>query len=339
MRLLAAAALSPLAGCVLPVLRPQETEPYRVPPRAIAMLRRRALRGHACWQAGQLVSSSGEAAPFPVLSITKSVSALLVMRAVGRGWVTADETVTFPEWRSRAGEGMTLRHLLDSSAGLPSGDRALYSDRPFDKGRAAVVLRPVDEPGSVFRYGPAPWELMGEWLKRRLTEHGVIYQEFLTGLLGDLGIRPGDWRRDGTGMPYLSTGMVCGLDDLGRLGRALSALAAGRDAAGVKAEVFRDLTAPRAANPVFSAGIWWNRLARLRTSRAVEPERSLSGAMPAGFWRNACLYPAARPEWLALVGSGGIRVYALPPADVVVAIAGGGDRWSDAAMLRALSDG
>lgn len=331
---MAGAVVSPLAGCVMPVIRPQATEAYEIPSRAVDRLRRMARNGHACWQDGRLVSSGGPGGAFPVLSVTKSLAAMMAMRVIGRGWMAADEVVGFPEWRGR--EGMTVRQLLNSSSGLPAGDRELYSARPRDKGRAAVALRPVDAPGSVFRYGPAGWELLGEFLKRRLAEHGASPGGELADLLDGIGIRPRDWRRDGTGAPYLSTGMVCGLNDLGRLGEVLGRLGAGKGAAGVKAEAFRDLTAPRAANPMFSAGIWWNRLARLRGARAVEPERALSGERAAGFWRNACMQPAARAEWFSLVGSGGTRVYVLPSASVVIAIARGGDRWSDAAMLGAL---
>ncbi len=336
LRVLAGAVFAPLAGCALSAPRPRETEAYEIPARAIDRLRRVAGNGYACWQGGRIVSAGGAGGSFPVLSVTKSVAALMAMRAVGRGWIPADEPVVFPEWRGGVGRGMTPRHLLNSSAGLPEGDRELYSARPRDKGRAAVMLRPVDVPGAVFRYGPAGWELLGEFLKRRLGEHGKTLAGELSGLLDGIGIRPGDWRRDGVGAPYLSTGMVCGMNDLGRLGTVLGELASGNDAAGVRGEVFRDLTAPRAANPVFSAGIWWNRLARLRGARAVEPERALSGERPPGFWRNACMQPSARAEWFALVGSGGTRVYVLPAARVVIAVARGGNRWSDAAMLGAL---
>ena len=335
LRLLAGLVVSPLAGCSMPALRPQAAEAYEIPSRALDRLRRLAKNGHACWQEGRLVSSGGSGAAFPVMSVTKSLAAMMAMRVTGRGWMAADEVLGSPGWHRAS--GMTVRHLLNSTSGLPSGDRELYSARPRDKGLAAAALRPVDAPGAVFRYGPAGWEWLGEFLKRRLAEHGASPGEELSDLLDDIGIRPLDWRRDGTGAPYLSTGMVCGLSDLGRLGQALARLAAGRDAAGVKAAVFRDLTAPRAANPMFSAGIWWNRLARLRGARAVEPERALAGVKSPGFWRNACMQPAARAEWFALVGSGGTRVYVLPSASVVIAVARGGGRWSDAAILGSLT--
>lgn len=339
MKVIASAASAALPGCAFPFIRREETRAYQIPGAAVDRLRRLAPYGHAMWQGGEMVSCSGNDASFPVLSVTKSVAMLTVARAVTRGWLEADEVVDFPEWRGKARGRITLRHLLNSAAGLPPGDRELYAARPADKGLAALCLPVIRTPGSVFRYGPAPWELMGEFLKRRLPDHGTSLPKFLGETLGELGIRPGEWRMDGKGAPYLSTGMVCRLGDLGCLGFALADLVSGSGRVGVSAEVFNDLTAPGAANPMFSAGIWWNRLARMRGARAVEPERALSGERPPGFWKNACLHPGARAEWFALVGSGGTRVYVLPSASVVIAVARVGDRWSDAAMLRSLTDG
>lgn len=337
-RLITAAAFGSLPGCGLPVIRRElVSSNYTIPDRAMDHLRRFAPRGYACWQQGDKLGGSGNSPVFPALSVTKSIAMLTAARAVTKGWLKPDEEVDFPEWRAGKGTGITVRHLLDSTAGLPPGDRELYSARPADKGRAALALPVVNPPGAVFRYGPASWELLGEFMKRRLSEHGASLPRFVNETLANLGIRPCGWRYDGGGIPYFSTGLVCGLEDLGRIGAALSDLESGNNHAGVSSEVFRNLGSPRTANPMFSAGIWWNRLARQSGARAVEPERSLSGERSFGFWKNACLHPAARPDWFALVGSGGTRVYVLPSASVVIAVARAGDSWSDAAMLRELS--
>lgn len=338
LRLLGGTAFASLSACALPRIRREKTSArYGIPGTALDHLRRTAGNGYSCWQEGDLVSSAGNRGVFPALSVTKSIAMLTAARAVTKGWLKPDETVDFPEWRGRKGGGITVRHLLDSTAGLPSGDHELYSARPADKGRAALALPVQHAPGTVFRYGPASWELLAEFLKRRLPEHGSSVTRFLNETLASLGIRPCGWRYDGSGIPYFSTGISCGLDDLGRLGAALADLESGRNHAGVSAAVFRNLASPRTANPMFSAGIWWNRLAAESQARAVEPERSLSGEKPPGFWRNACLQPEAREDWFALVGSGGTRVYVMPSAAVVIAVARAGDSWSDAAMLRALA--
>lgn len=330
--MLAGTAIVGMQGCSIPLVGwKRDAGAYEIPGRVIDHLRKRAGGGFACWQDGSLLSSEGNRGSFPVLSVTKSVAALVVARAVTKGWFRLDEAVDFPEWRGR--RTLTVRQLLDSCSGLPPGDRELYSARPVDKGLAALRLRPVHSPGSVFQYGPSSWEALGEFLKRRLPEHGASLPGFLADTVSRLGIRPTDWRRDGMGTPYLSTGMVCGLNDLGRLGSVFADLASGNDRVGVSAAVFDDLTVRRPANPMFSAGIWWNRNARMSGARAVEPERSLNGVKTPAFWRNACLHPAARPEWSALVGSGGTRVYLLPSESVVIAVARAGDSWSDAAML------
>lgn len=342
MRLLGAAAFAGVPGCswmgaLSPPEEKESSEGYRIPGTALMFLKRHARNGYACWEAGRLVSASGDRGTFPAFSVTKSVAALMTARAVTEGRFRPDDEVGFPEWRGRA--PVTVRHLLNLTSGLAAGDRELYSARPSDKGRAALRLRQAHPPGTLFEYGPAGWEALGEFLRRRLPDHGTGLSAFLGQTLSALGIRSSDWRLDERGTPYLSTGLICGLNDLGRLGSALADLANGHDRAGVSSDVFRGLIEPRPANPMFSAGIWWNRGSLSRGARAVEPERVLTGTRPPGFWKNACLLPGSDPGWFALVGSGGTRVYALPRASVVIAVERAGGRWSDAAMMRSLVAG
>ena len=88
---------------------------------------------------------------------------------------------------------------------------------------------------------------------------------------------------------------------------------------------------------MFSAGIWWNRNATLPGAFAIEPERELDDVRPPSFWRRACLGPELDPGWLAMVGSGGKRVYALPDEEIVIARLGRSRGWNDGAFLRSLS--
>lgn len=88
---------------------------------------------------------------------------------------------------------------------------------------------------------------------------------------------------------------------------------------------------------MFAAGIWWNRNAPLPGAFAIEPERELDQPRPSTFWRRACLSPAADADWLALVGSGGKRVFVLPQRDIVIVRLARGRGWSDGGFLRTLS--
>ena len=276
----------------------------------------------------------------PSLSITKSLAALAVVRAAGEGWIELDRPLgnIIPEWRADAGKSrVTVRMLVNQTAGFSSGVAALYRGAIVDKGRAAIALPLVDPPGERFRYGPASDEILAEVLRRRLRERRSTTETFLWEIMGRVGISSPDWRKDLAGNFYLSTGAEFSVRDLGRLGQVVAKLAAGSDTAGLDAGIFRDLAAPRAANPMVATGIWWNRNAAKTGAFSIEPERNIDAVRPPSFWQLACLGHDLDPGWLAMVGSGGKRVYVLPSHGLVVARLGRSASWNDGAFLRAIS--
>lgn len=296
--------------------------------------------GYGIWKGGKQIGGRDLWRRMPSLSITKALAALAVVRATGEGWIELDRPLgeTIPEWRADAGKRrVTVRMLVNQSAGFPFGVAALYRGRIPDKGRAAIVLPLVDPPGERFRYGPASDEILAEVLRRHLRERGSTTEIFLREIMDRIGISSPDWRKDLGGKFYLSTGARFSVQDLGRLGQVVAKLARGNDAAGLETGVFRDLASPRAANPMVAAGIWWNRNAAKAGAFAIEPERHLDAVRPPSFWNLACLGPDLDPDWLAMVGSGGKRVYVLPSHDLVVARLDRAASWNDGAFLRSIS--
>jgi CubicO group peptidase (beta-lactamase class C family) len=178
-----------------------------------------------------------------VLSITKVLAGLACAKASGEGWLSADEkvAVTISEWQGDPGkESVTVRMLLQMTAGLEDSAKVLYRRDIADKGKVAVALRLVDPPGSTFRYGPACWEVLAELLHRKAVARGETLEKFLhRGVMRPIGLHSRDWRSDGKGRFFLSTGAELRVTDLGRLGRTLLDLLSGRDAAGIAVGDFR----------------------------------------------------------------------------------------------------
>ena len=292
--------------------------------------------GYGVWKDGRTLESENSGKRLGSLSLTKSIAALAVVRAAGEGWLSTDSPLTdiLPEWRSDAAKArVTVRMLVNQSAGFAPSPGPLYRGTVPDKGRIAISLPLVDAPGARFRYGPACWEILGEILHRKLTAQGSTLEKFIDRVTRSIGLRSPDWRRDGADRYYLSTGAEFSVRELGKLGRTIGKLARGENDAGLDAGIFRDLSSPRSANPMFGAGIWWNRNASRGGAVAVEPERVLDGVRDPGFWSRACLSTTAAPRWLALVGSGGKRVYVLPEKDLVIARLGRAYGWNDGAFL------
>jgi CubicO group peptidase (beta-lactamase class C family) len=296
--------------------------------------------GYGVWQGGRRIRGRETSRPIPSLSITKAFAALAIVRAVDEGWIKLDRPLGYiiPEWRADARKSsITVRMLVNQTAGFSSGVAELYRGRIQDKGRVAISLPLVDPPGACFRYGPASDEILAEILRRHLRERGSNTEIFLRELMGRIGISSSDWRKDLEGKYYLSTGAEFSVSDLGRLGRLVAKLAKGSNSAGLKSDVFLDLASPRAANPMVAAGLWWNRNASKPGAFSIEPERNLDAVRPPSSWQRACLGSDIDPEWLAMVGSGGKRVYILPSRDLVIARLDRAKSWNDEAFLRAVS--
>lgn len=327
-----------LAG--LSALLPACTSSARVEEINIKAAERLGGDGIGLWKNGRRIGGSRADVRMASLSITKSLAALAVVRATQEGWLELDRPLggILPEWRSDAEKRkITVRMLVNQSAGFPSGVANLYRGEIQDKGKIAISLPLVDPPGMRFRYGPASSEILAEVLRRTLRTRGSTTEAFLRDIMRQIGISSPDWRKDLEGHYYLSTGAEFSLKDLGKIGQVIAKLASGNDAAGLQSGVFRDLASPRAANPMVSAGIWWNRNATRKGAISIEPERNIDDVRPPSFWQLASLANDLDPDWLAIVGSGGKRIYVLPSRDVVIARLGRSATWNDASFLRGIS--
>ncbi len=307
---------------------------------AAAAVARSSGDGFGVWENGRLLRSRDLEKRLPSLSITKSLAALAVVRAVGEGLLTLDRPLVdlVPEWQDDPRKSrISVRMLVNQTAGFVSGVSQLYRAQIPDKGKVAIALPLADFPGERFRYGPASSEVLAEVMRRALLPRGSTTERLIGQLMSRIGLTSPDWRRDGAKRHYLSTGAEFSVAELGRLGQVVGSLSQGNDTAGLRAEIFRDLASPRPANPMFAAGIWWNRNAAGSGGTAIEPESELAEVRPPSFWRRACFAPDLDPEWLAMVGSGGKRVYVLPSRKLVVARLGRSLHWNDGAFLRSLS--
>lgn len=294
---------------------------------------------YGVWQGMRQIEGKNLGSRAVSFSITKSFAALATVKAVGEGWLQADTPLTgiIPEWRSDPQKSrITLRMLLNQTSGISPAPSVLYRGK-IDKGSVAISLPMVDAPGTRFRYGPASWEILGEVLHRALQHQGTTLEKFLHRVMRRVGVSSPRWRMDAKGRYYLSTGAEFSVREMGKLGRVIGNLASGKNDAGLDALVFRDLSSPRSANPMYGAGIWWNRNAGRNGASSVEPERLLDGVRDPSFWNRACLSTSADPGWLALIGSGGKRAYILPSRDLVIVRMSNSYGWNDGAFLNTVS--
>jgi CubicO group peptidase (beta-lactamase class C family) len=265
---------------------------------------------------------------------TKSFTGVIAAAAVKDGLLALDEpaAATLPKWR---GDGrrsrITLRQLLSLNSGLDVG-------RPLRAPTyAATVASPaVADPGARFTYGPAPFQVFGEIMRRKLAARkldrdAAAYLQ--RRVLDPIGAAPTRWRQGGDGMPLMPQGAIFRARRWAAFGRWV--MEGGGDL--VDRAALADCFRPSATNPGYGMS-WW----------LLRP-----GLIPPGRMQPMDIAPdgAAPPEDVRMAaGAGDQRLYLVPKRGLVIArqasfrlrdLAGRLDpdkSWSDVAFLRLLLD-
>lgn len=273
----------------------------------------------------------------PLHSGTKTMAGAMAVLAAQDGLLELDEPVsaTLPEWRDGTErQSITIRHLLTLSSGIES-----VVGRPPDYGQA-VALRPVASPGTRFAYGPAPFQIFGEVMRRKLAARGLKADpaEWLVQrLFGPVGIRAGQWRRTPDGNPLLPQGLALTASDWGRFGEWVRQDGAVAGKASLAPQRLAAFHHPSPAFPGY--GLSWWLPARLQ---ALAPDR-----MPRAVGRLDFAAAGPLPEDLLMAAGAGdqrlyvskrlgitvVRLAQLSLADATAARAAG-EGWSDGTFLR-----
>lgn len=184
-------------------------------------------------------------APHALYSGTKSFWGVAALLAEEDGLLGLDEPVgaTFPEWKSGARAGVTLRHLLQLTSGIGFG--GLGNAVPVYA--KALAVEPKDPPGERFTYGGIPLQVFGAVLARKLEPRGLTPQGYLHArVLDPLGLQIAKWRALADGTQPLPTGAFVAAAEWAKYGRFVLDNRAR----------FADCFAGSAANPRYGLG-WW----------------------------------------------------------------------------------
>lgn len=285
---------------------------------------------------------AGEGGPDVGLEIwsgTKSFTGVMAAAAVRDGLLTLDEPVaqTLPEWRNDSGKArVTIRQLLSLTSGLPGGriGRAPgYAE--------AVAMSLNAEPGTLFQYGPAPFQVFGEVMKRKLAAAGqdsdpLAYLQ--RRILDPIGLVPTDWRRTLAGDPLMPQGAVLTAREWAKFGEFVRAGGVWNGQRLVDAGAFAELFVGSSAHPGYGIS-WW-----LPHPAKVPDVVTASTDLGA----NADRLP---PDLVVAAGAGDQRLYVIPSLGLTIVrqasfrpLVDGRSRdpatkWSDTAFLLTLIGG
>lgn len=230
--------------------------------------------------------NAGATKAHALASGTKSFSGAIAVAAQMDGLLTLDEKVadTITEWKDDERRSrVTIRQLLSLTSGLDSGDNF----RPPTYA-AAVAFRSEAAPGKRFRYGPAPFQLFGEIMRRKLAaahepgssaskpEDPLAYLK--RRVLDPIGLEVASWARAEDGNPFLPHGAELTAREWAKYGELIrrEGKRGGRQVldAGLLDECFLPSRAFRGYGLT-----WWLPRARLRTRVALPDDLVLAAGL------------------------------------------------------------
>jgi CubicO group peptidase (beta-lactamase class C family) len=272
-------------------------------------------------------SSADTSKPQELWSGTKSLVGLMAAAAVQDGLLTLDEPAadTLAEWKSDPAKAkITLRQLLSMTSGQASavGRPQSYLDS---------VRQPLAAPpGSKFQYGPAPMQIFGEIMRRKLVakgEDGDPRRYIERRILAPIGVTVGDWRRGPDGAPLMPQGVVLAATEWAKIGEFVRRGGTQDGKALVDATALAELFKGSEANPAYGL-TWW----LPRASPASDPVTRSTDIT-----EHADRLPA---DMVVAAGAGDQRLYVIPSRhltiirqaklDIMALAAGRKSGWSDA---------
>jgi len=253
-------------------------------------------------------------------SATKSFSGAILAALIDDGLVSSfDEKIsaTITEWKSDPRKSdITLRELLSLSSGLDPGEVGRVI--PYAQAVQSQVLSP---PGPIFRYGPAPFQIFGEVVKRKLRgENALAY--LTTRIFRPIGLQAKGWRFGRDGNPNLASGADLPAREWIKFGEFVRLRGRWGERQLVRPDLVEELLKPSAANPAYGITFW------LKTGDAADAEEG--GAAPAR--------TSAQPQLKVIMaaGAGKQRLYIIDEFDLVVARQGKASSFLDAEFLSIL---
>lgn len=267
---------------------------------------------------------------------TKSFSGVMAVAAQQDGLLSLDEPVskTLGEWQNDPLRAqITLRQLLNLTSGIPGGGLG----RPPTY-QEAIQTRAAAPPGTRFSYGPIPFQIFGEVMRRKLKGDPL---EYLTRRIFEpIGLEYAQWRRGADGNPHLPSGASLTARNWARFGELVRQGGLWQGTRLLDAALLDQCFAPSQVNPIYGL-TWW-------LGRPISPaQRSAIG--PVGQGIDALASTPGLPDDLAIAaGAGDQRLYISRKLRLVVvrqaegiveSLAGRRTAFSDAVFLRLLLTG
>ncbi len=268
--------------------------------------------------------------PYELWSGTKGLVGLMAVAAVQDGLLTLDERAsdTLTEWQADPRKkAITIRQLLSMTSGQAStiGRPLGYTD--------SVNASVTAAPGTTFQYGPAPMQIFGEILRRKLKEAGQDanprrYAE--RRILAPLGVKVAEWRNGADGQPLMPQGMVLAAAEWAKLGEFVRSGGRIDGKSIVDPQAFVELFKGSAANPAYGL-TWW--LPRSTPARDLVTRSTDITVRASELPADLVVAAGAGDQRLYVIPSRKLTIVRQATLDLRALVAGERSQWSDADFL------
>jgi CubicO group peptidase (beta-lactamase class C family) len=252
--------------------------------------------------------------PHELASGTKSFTGLCALAASEDGILTLDEKVsdTITEWKGDSKrENITIRELLSLISGITS---ATGMAPPYAQALQAEITA---KPGEKFQYGPAPFQVFGELMVRKLkaekdNKHAesTMVDYLKRRVLDPADIHVGLWRKGRDGMPLMPQGAAFTAREWAKVGELVlnGGMAGGKQI--IQSENIKKLFVGSPANPMYGLSWWLNRPMDDQLRNSI---RTLTMASDLRYGA-----PGVPNDLVMAAGAGKQRLYVVPSMNLVV---------------------
>ena len=190
---------------------------------------------------------------------TKSFSGVLAVMAEQDGLLDLDEAVskTITEWKDDAQKSkITIRQLISLSSGIAGGDNG---NTPSGK-EAIAMATSTAEPGTSFSYGPIPFQVWGDLMRRKLESGGESVEDYMKRrLLDPIGMQVAYWRKDEDGAIQFPAGAFITAREWAKFGLFVLAGGEWKGKRLVSKQGLKECFQSSEANPNYGLTFWLGR--------------------------------------------------------------------------------
>jgi CubicO group peptidase (beta-lactamase class C family) len=272
--------------------------------------------------------------PHMLASGTKSFAGVMAVAAVEDKLLKLDERVadTITEWKTDARKSkITISQLLHLISGIGGGTLG----RPPEYA-GAIKAEALFEPGAKFQYGPAPFQIFGEVMRRKLLARKETPLDYLKRrVLDPIGLNVSFWQRGADGNAQLPSGAFLTAREWAKFGLFIKNGGKWNGKQLVPQKLLADCFVGSKVNPAYGLTFWLNApgTGPLGEDDEERPMRAVDKIGVNG------IYTKGPRDLVMAAGAAGQRLYIIPSLDMVIVRQGRFSRFDDAEFLARLLDG